>query len=59
MNYSTWAEQAKDRLSRLSDNELRQLASGGEPDAAKIADQILLERLNRPAETAKRNEQGR
>ncbi len=59
MNYQEWAEQAKINLSKLTDSELRQLASGSDPDAAKIANDILLERLNRQAETAKRSEQGR
>ena len=56
MNYSIWAEQAKNNLSRLTDSELRNLASGNDMDAARLANQILLERLNRPAETIKRNE---
>ncbi len=59
MKYSDWAEKAKNSLSKLPDNELRSLASGSDLDAAKIADEILLERLNRPAETTKRNEEGR
>ncbi len=56
MNYQLWAEQAKNNLSKLPDNELRNLASGSDLDAARLANQILLERLNRPAETIKRNE---
>lgn len=59
MSFSKWAEQAKNNLSRMQDNELRNLASGTDVDAAKIANEILLERLNRPAETTKRNEEGR
>lgn len=44
MSFSTWAEQAKNNLGKLSDNELRNLASGTDVDAAKIANEILLER---------------
>lgn len=50
MIYSQWAEQAKNNLSKLPDTELRSLASGSDRDSAKIANEILLERLNRPAE---------
>lgn len=50
MNYQLWAEQAKTNLSKLRDNELRQLASGNDVDAAKLANEILLERMNRQAE---------
>ncbi len=50
MKYSDWAEQAKNNLSKLPDNELRSLASGSDLDAAKIAEEILLERTNRQAE---------
>jgi len=49
MKYSDWAEQAKNNLSKLPDNELRSLASGSDLDAAKIAEEILLERTNRQA----------
>jgi len=49
MKYSDWAEQAKNNLSKLLDNELRSLASGSDLDAAKIAEEILLERTNRQA----------
>lgn len=56
MNFFQWAEQVKNNLNKLTSNELRNLASGTDVDAAKIANEILLERLNRPAETTKRNE---
>lgn len=56
MLFSKWAEQAKTNLSRLPDNELRKLASSDEPDASKLANQILFDRLNRESEQKKRNE---
>lgn len=56
MNFLKWAEQAKNKLVKLPDSELRNLASGSDPDASKIANEILLERLNRESEQKKRNE---
>lgn len=44
MNYSTWAEQAKKKLSKLSDSELDKIANSSETDAAVIATEILAKR---------------
>lgn len=47
MNYETWAQDAKKKLSKLPDNELRTIATGNDVDGREIANKILLDRKNK------------
>lgn len=47
MKYSEWKTEAYEKLKKLTDNELINIANSGEPDEKGVANEILLERRNR------------
>ncbi len=47
MIFKKWNEDAEQKLQSATNTELLAIANGTEPDAAKIADNILLGRMNR------------
>jgi hypothetical protein len=56
MIYNDYMIQLESKLRRATDQELRAIANSNDADSKKVANQILLERLNSPAKRTGRLE---
>lgn len=48
MLFNNWKKDAKERLKKLPTQELIAMSNSNEPDAKKLADEILFDRRNFP-----------
>lgn len=47
MNFAKWTDEAFRKIRLLPDTELRTLATGKDADAKRMADAVLLDRINK------------